>query len=277
MNKDILHNNFVPLSRVVNAAIIDTWEDIGRMEQTYTHWAARGLNELDIQIIKGRSRGVLLPISTNTKTATLPTDFNGAVFVGIVKNGFKIPLKRNTKIVTEIEEEECVEKCAKCNSDKSICEDLKITVDTKDVIIDGKIYEQTITKKMQSNGDYYLESIIPYLELGQFVDETPARSRIDISAIGKTDDTIEIKVNDPFYGWISLGKYTQLITDATVNQLTASISAMTNIYGYVLSNISGTIFIQARNGLGTSMNGVEVKLITKSTGIFDDTFDNTFE
>lgn len=167
MKQELLYQNFVPLSRVVNAAILDNYEDQGKTSQVYTHWALRGLFELNMQIIKGNKRSVYLPVSANTKTAALPADFNGAIFVGTIDDkGFKIPLKANTNLVNLdiIEEVPCESTCPKCNANKEICEGMQVSVETKIVVINGTNYEQTITKKLYENGDYFLESSIPYLD-----------------------------------------------------------------------------------------------------------------
>jgi len=168
MNENLLYQNFVPLSRVVNAATLDMWEDKGRSQQVYTHWAARGLMELNSHILKGGIRRVLLHVNANTKTATLPADYNGKVFIGFIdERGIKIPLDidtglTNTQSITDVP---CEDKCPKCNANKAICDDLTITVETVVVVINSVNYDQTITKKLYPNGDYYLESVIPYLDI----------------------------------------------------------------------------------------------------------------
>lgn len=167
MTAQATYKNFIPLSKVVNAAIIDNFEDKGKVEQLYYHWGARGLKKLDVELFKSGKKSVILTVNRNTRTATLPPDFDGELFVGVIdENGYKIPLKRNNNIVNvlNVEEELDIEKCPKCNTDKAICKGLQITVDSSTVEINGTTYEKTITKKMQSNGDYYLESSIPYLD-----------------------------------------------------------------------------------------------------------------
>lgn len=162
-----IQQNFVPLSRVVNAAIVDTWEDKGKVEQLYSHWAGRGLFQINMQILKGSKRSVLLHVNSNTHTATLPPDFNGEVFVGVIVNGYKIPVKLSPNLVDSknIEDIPCEDKCPKCNANKAICEDLKITTETKAIEINSNTYEQTIIKKLYPNGDYFLESTVPFLDV----------------------------------------------------------------------------------------------------------------
>lgn len=153
----------VPLYKVVAAAIIDTHEDIGRTQQTYTHWAARGLKKLHRETLPSGIRRVILTVNRSTHTATLPPDFKEETFIGVIVNGRKVPLKLRTDLVNEkgIEEIECEDKCERCNQDKSICEDLKITEETSIVVIEGNNYTQTVIKKMYPDGRYYLETKIP--------------------------------------------------------------------------------------------------------------------
>ena len=152
--------NFVPLSRVVNAATLDMYEDAGKTEQVYSHWACRGLFELNMQILKGGKRSIFLHVNKNTHTATLPPDFNGEVFVGVIENGIKIPINLNTRLADtkNIIDTPCEDKCPKCNANKQICNDLSITTETKVIEINSATYSQTITKKLYPNGDYFFRN-----------------------------------------------------------------------------------------------------------------------
>lgn len=168
MPNDLLYKNLTPLSRAVNAAIMDMHEDKGRVEQSFYHWGARGVKKLNNEWFKSGRRRVLLQVNKNTWTATLPPDFDEAIFVGFIahKNGvgYKVPIAHNSSIVADSSTDElpCDDKCPKCKSSISACNDLQITVDTTVVVIDGTNYDKTITKKLYPNGDYFLESSIPY-------------------------------------------------------------------------------------------------------------------
>lgn len=199
--------NFVPLSRVVNAAAIDTYEQKGKVEQVYSHWAGRVLFELNMQILKGGKRNVFLHVNKNTHTAALPPDFNGELFVGIVENGIKIPIRQNTNLadLKNITDIPCEDKCPKCNTNKEICNDLSITTDTKVVEINSANYEQTITKKLYPNGDYFLETVTPFLDMetNTVIYRTSKEfvAHIDLKPCGcveETEENIEkIKVCNP--------------------------------------------------------------------------------
>lgn len=196
MEDNILYQNFVPLNKVVNAAIIDNWEDKGRVQQVYTHWAARGLKELDSHVLKSGIRRVLLHVNANTKTATLPPDYNGKVFIGFIdKNGYKIPLDINTRLTNAngITTVPCVDTCPKCNANKAICDDMSITTESVLVTINSVNYEYVITKKLYPNGDYFLESLIPYLDIQtnavEFKTSKQFVAHIDLKDCGCIDET----------------------------------------------------------------------------------------
>lgn len=196
-------NSVIPLSRAVNAAIIDMYEDQGKMFQLASHWAAREFKLLDTQILKTSRRiPVTLTVNQNTKTATLPPDFEEELFVGIINsNGLKVPLKINNSIVNTkfIEDIPCIDKCPKCNANKAICDDLSITEDTTIVTINSINYEQTITKKMYPNGDYYIETNTPYLDIQTNVVEYRAArqfiAHIDLKPCGCVEETDANMIN----------------------------------------------------------------------------------
>lgn len=160
------YKNLVPLSRVVNASILDTWDDSNKMQQVMYHFAARGLKKLQTETLKRGKHSVTLFVSPNTHTATLPCDFDGEIGVYIINSKReKESLILNPKLTNTryIEDIPCEDKCEKCNQDKAICDDIKITSTKELVNINGNTYEKTIVKKLHDNGDYYLETTTPIL------------------------------------------------------------------------------------------------------------------
>ena len=163
-----------PISRVVNAAVIDSWEDIGKVQQLYFHWAARGLKKLQKETLKSGRRSCLITVNQNTRTASLPADFDEESFVGYINDyGEKvaIPLRTNLINTNSITTIECEDTCEKCGQDASICNDLTVT-ETEEVVIVKTISSQgvpsettatkTVIKKLYPDGNYYLETTIPY-------------------------------------------------------------------------------------------------------------------
>lgn len=166
------NTTLIPLSKVVSAAIVDTGSEIGAVEQTYSHWAAREIKKLMRQTLRVGKRYVTLNVNKNTYTATLPADFGQEMFIGYLDaHGTKIPIPLRPELTNSasIKDIPCDDACPKCSQSKSICSDLTVTESTEQVIVDGNNYTKTIIKKFYSNGNYYLETTIPYYN---FVTET---------------------------------------------------------------------------------------------------------
>jgi hypothetical protein len=164
---DVL-KKLVPLSKVVAAAIIDVWEDIGKTQELFFHWAGRGLKKLQSENLKRGKRRVLLPVNQNFRTATLPPDFDSELFVGYINNrGEKVSITLNGNITTpnSITEIPCEDTCPKCNQDKTICNDLTVTKSEEVVAVGDTTAVKTTIKKLYPNGDYFLETTIPYWDI----------------------------------------------------------------------------------------------------------------
>lgn len=198
-SKELLRT--VPLYKVVAAALTDMYEDAGRAEELFTHWAARGLKLLDRQKFQTGKRKVSLLINRSTRTATLPADFHEEQFVAFIdRYGNKVPLKMRPELVDSknVEEVECVDRCEKCKQDKSICNDLTVTEEVTLITIQNSVYEQTVTKKLYPDGKYYLETRIPvwdedasevvYITDKQFVTEISLKP---CGCIDETEENIE--------------------------------------------------------------------------------------
>ena len=84
-----------------------------------------------------------------------------------------------------------------------------------------------------------------------------ATATITIDAVGDDGSIIEVSVNDPYYGIIVLGSYTKQSTDTDTTILATNIaSALSgNTYGYVVTSLTNVVTIEARDGLGSSING----------------------
>lgn len=187
----------VPLYKVVAAAIVDSFEDIGKTQQIYSHWASRKLKELNRQTLKTGKRKVTLTVNRSTNTATLPPDFGEEFFVGVIVNGRKIPLKlRNDLVDTKnVEDIPCEDKCEKCQQDTGICNDLTITEETSIVIVNDTVQEQTVIKKLYPDGSYWLETRIPIWDIeSETIIYTTTKEFItvlDLKPCGCIDETTE--------------------------------------------------------------------------------------
>lgn len=195
MNNEL--KRFVPINKVVSAAIVDTHEDIGKVEQVYSHWAARGVKKLDREVLHTTRRKVILTVNRSTNTATLPPDFDEETFVGIIAGGKKVPLRLRPELIDTKNTEEipCEDKCEKCNQNKAICDDLTITETASAVIINDVTYEQLVTKKMYPDGSYYLETRIPVWDVtaGEVIYTTTKQhiATIDLKPCGCIEETAE--------------------------------------------------------------------------------------
>lgn len=157
------NSKLVPLSRVVAAALIDTYADKGNMQELYSHWACRGLDKLQQEVLKRGKQRVILTVNSNTRTATLPPDFKQDLFVGYINSrGEKISLSPNQKLINDDSITDLSELCPTCNQKKSICNDLTVTEEAETVVINSDFYDKTIIKKLYPNGDYFLETTTPY-------------------------------------------------------------------------------------------------------------------
>jgi hypothetical protein len=110
--------------------------------------------------------------------------------------------------------------------------------------------------------------------------EVRAKGYITIDNRGFLDTGIIITVyiDDPDLGFIILGAYTVLITDTTTDLVATGLanSLTLNPYGYYITRINNTITIEARAGVGASINDNNRIQVILTTRIFDNTFDNTF-
>lgn len=188
----------VPVMRVVKAAVTDLHEDIGRYQQLGLHWAVRGLKKLERESLKTGLKKVTILVNQNTRSATLPPDFESEHFVGIINNnGKKVALRVNGKIpdVKNIEDIPCEDKCEKCQQDTSICNDLTITESVTLVIVGDSMQEQTVIKKLYPDGSYFLETRIPIWDVESqsviFTVQKEFITQIDLKPCGCIDETPE--------------------------------------------------------------------------------------
>jgi hypothetical protein len=162
-----LYKKLVPITRVVNAALIDDYGDNTKSREQYMHWAARGVKGLQSQVLKLGKRRVMLDVNKSFQSATLPPDFaqENLQFVGYIDHeGYRVALGNDQKLTNEksIENIECEDACPKCNQDKGICNDLDVTESEEQVIVNGGNYTKTTIKKLYPDGRYYIEVTTPY-------------------------------------------------------------------------------------------------------------------
>ncbi len=87
--------------------------------------------------------------------------------------------------------------------------------------------------------------------------EVNAVAYITITSIGVDGYSIEVFINDPILGAISLGTYTKVSGDTNTTILATNIASAldANNDGYDITSTGNVISIEARIGLGASVNG----------------------
>ena len=110
--------------------------------------------------------------------------------------------------------------------------------------------------------------------------EQRAKGYLTITSVSGSSvgSLLTVYVDDPVLGLISLGSYAQQISDTDTTILATNIASAlsANTYGYVISRINNVISIEARIGLGGSINDNGRLFIIIASNIFDNSFDNTF-
>ena len=190
------YKKLVPLSRVVAAALIDTYEDKGKMQQMFSHWACRGLDKLQQETLKRGKQRAVITVNANTRTATLPADFKQELFVGYINSrGVKIPLSPNFDLTNEDSITDLSDQCPVCNQKKAICNDLTVTEDSETIVINDAFYDKTTIKKLYPNGDYFLEVTTPYYNLEnsqvEYITTKEFITKIALKPCGCIEETAE--------------------------------------------------------------------------------------
>lgn len=266
----------IPISRVVQAALIDTYGDAGRSEQVFYHWAVRELKELSRQSLSYKIKRGLLKINKNTLTATLPLDFDSETFVGVIEDGVKRPIGQNNQLVGELDVD--VDLCSQCKQDKNLAQDLELSETKEAVVINEQVYYKTTTKKLYPNGDYFLETETPLLNYGDnYVGEEKAKGRIVFSGTPDNGSRINIYIDDPVWGRRIEWQYVVKSADTLVSVLLGIKVMIDHTHGYSATLVNGdTIEIFAPEKYGAAINGTSIIVDIKPFKIFDSSFDKTF-
>ena len=199
MECTVENNKMVTLSSAVRAAIVDKFQDIGKAEQRFSMWASREYKQIYMQVLPKLKQKAILTVNKNTNTATLPLDWDKELFIGGIDSKLnKIPLKINHSLVdvrnvTTVADDL---KCPKCSADTSICNDLSVTQNVSLIVINNNTYEKTVTKRLYPNGDYYLETVMPFLDIqsNTVIYPTPKKefiANLSLKPCGCLEDTVK--------------------------------------------------------------------------------------
>ena len=101
---------------------------------------------------------------------------------------------------------------------------------------------------------------------------------IYVTTLLGVNNKVTVYAEDPDYGIVPLGSYVQQVGDTSKNALAISIASAlsSNNYGYRLVVNDNQVLVTARPGLFSRMNGKRLIIEMEQVGIFDDTFDSTF-
>jgi DUF1009 family protein len=118
-----------------------------------------------------------------------------------------------------------------------------------------------------------------YLNAGG-TNETRAIGYIEIDSLGRfyVGINITVYVDDPVLGLLILGSYTAQSSDTTEAILAASLAnaLSSNTYGYNVTANGNVVEVEARPGLGSTINDANRLQVVTSSRIFNNSFDNTF-
>jgi hypothetical protein len=149
--------------------------DLSKDEARFTSWAVRAIKKLTAEALRSNGkRFAVLNINKNLNSAVLPCDFKEPIFIGIIDQcGEKIELNINSNIVNNfnLPEVECDTPCeAKCDCyPKQMCADLQTTQVINKIKINDTEYDETVTKTLMPNGEYYQVTTTPTMD---FVSES---------------------------------------------------------------------------------------------------------
>jgi hypothetical protein len=155
------------------------------------------LKKLTRETLKSGRRNCLITVNQNTRTASLPPDFETELFIGYIKNGKKIPIPLKTNLINtnSITTIECEDTCAKCGQDSTICNDLTVTKSVELVQVNGSSYEKTTIKKLYPDGNYFLEVTFPYWDIANnviaYATTKEFITKIDLKDCGCINPTVE--------------------------------------------------------------------------------------
>ncbi len=107
-----------------------------------------------------------------------------------------------------------------------------------------------------------------------------AQATITITVANGAGYQVTVIVNDPQLGSTILGIYTTTVADTNVNTLATNLAAVlaNNSAGYNISVFQNVITIEARQGVGSLINGGNnlVVVISLTNKIFSQAFDQTY-
>lgn len=154
----------VPISKVVNAALIDNYATPSDI-QRYQHWVARGYQKLINEVLPTKIERAILPVNKAINTANLPCDVETEVGVWVINGNYRVRIYPDTELLSNKEIVRYgTDVCKRCGRPKSICEEMTYEEVTRSVKINDAFYDEVTVKKILPNGDYILEVNVPFYD-----------------------------------------------------------------------------------------------------------------
>lgn len=122
-----------------------------------------------------------------------------------------------------------------------------------------------IEKDKQLANKLYIERKSLEWAYGLIIPEVNATATITVDTLGNTGDIINVKINDPELGIITIGTYTIVSGDTTLSLLATHLASSITGSGYSATSNNAIITVTARSGLGSQPNGL---LLTVSYTLF---------
>ncbi len=99
--------SFVSLEEIIQAALIDIYDDQQLNYERFEHWVVRGWRELNWFLLKSVKK-VFLTVDPTTHTVSLPPDFVRYAFIGFINDcNERVPLSFNSEIANSLQSGSC--------------------------------------------------------------------------------------------------------------------------------------------------------------------------
>jgi hypothetical protein len=186
-------DEWVPLSKVVDYAVIDDYDDAQVNRQRFNNWAIRGYRKLNLNLLR-IVKDVLIPVDPRTGTGRLPDDFRKVISAGYYNMcGDYTPITQVALIeVLDGEKSKCG--CEKCGCSKdSFCDSVSFER-LEEPSEYGASYINTIIRKFDKASKTYKEQREEWITKdGSLIQSTTVRDlcTLDVQPCGCISETTQ--------------------------------------------------------------------------------------
>lgn len=148
---------WVPLSKVVDYAIIDDWDDAQVNRQRFNNWAIRGYRKLNLNLLR-YVQNVLIPIDPKTGTGHLPDNYRKAISAGYYDLCGMYTDIMQVGMIDVMKEKKCNCGCDVCGcSADSFCDSVSYETTEEIVNIAGNPYTNVTVRRFDKKTATYME------------------------------------------------------------------------------------------------------------------------